>query len=85
MDRDAINQCNNLIEVIKQEIRKGIDKEFTEYKNKCLEELEYKIESNRNECVKRVLDGIDVLLSADNPMSLEPNIMIRIEKKVVLK
>lgn len=85
MNRDVVNQCNNLIDVIKQNIKQEIDKEYTEYKNKCLQELDYKIEANRNECVKKVLDGIDVLLSADNPMSLEPNIMIKIEKRVVLK
>lgn len=84
MNRDVVNQCNNLIDVIKKEIQKQVDEEYTEYKIQCLKDLDYKLESKRNDCVKRILDGIDILLSADNPMSLEPTILIKVEKKVIL-
>lgn len=85
MNREVVNQCNNLIDVIKAEIRKQIDSEYTEYKNKCLQDLDMQLEAKRNDCVKGILNGIDVLLSNDNPMSLEPTILIKVEKKVILK
>lgn len=84
MNREAVEQCNNLMNVIKQEVQKQVDKEYTEYKLECLKDLDYKLEMKRNECVKKILDGIDILLSADNPMSLEPTILIKVEKKVIL-
>lgn len=84
MDREAVEQCNNLVNVIKAEIQKQADAEYTEYKMQCLKDLDYKLEAKRNECVKKVLDGVDVLLSADNPMSLEPTIVIKVVKKVIL-
>ena len=84
MNRDTVNQCNNLIGAIKAEIQKQVEEDYTEYKIQCLKDLDYKLEAKRNECVRKVLDGIDVLISADNPMSLEPTILIKVEKKVIL-
>ena len=85
MTGEQANQCNNLIEAIKKEIAKQVDKEYTEYKLKCLKDLDIELECKRNECVKSILNGIDVLISNDNPMTLEPDIHIRIEKKVYIK
>ena len=76
---------NRIIDSIKQTIRENIDNEYTEYKNKCLEELEYKIEAKRNKTVSAILDGIDVKILSQQPYSLEPIIQIRMENKIIVK
>lgn len=83
MDKYSCDDVNNLIDVIKTHLKQTIDNQYTEYKNKCLQDLEYTLEAKRNESVKGILDGIDVVL-ANNEYSMEPNIFIKIEKKVIL-
>lgn len=52
---------SKLIFVMRQEIRKELDEEYTEYKKKKLEELDIELENKRNEVVKKILDGIVIL------------------------
>lgn len=52
---------SKLIFVMRQEIRKELDEEYTEYKKKKLEELDIELENKRNEVVKKILDGIEIL------------------------
>lgn len=80
-----ISYANNLVNVIKQHIQQSIDEEYTNYKMKCLEELDNELELKRNSVVKDVLNGIDVAMQTNEPYSLEPVIMIKIEKKVYIK
>lgn len=76
---------NNIIKSIKDTIQDTINSEYTEYKNKCLEDLDYKLEAKRNDVVKSVLDGIDVSVISQQPYSLEPVINIKIQHKIYIK
>lgn len=76
---------NSIIKNIKDTIKQRVDSEYTEYKNECLKELDYKLELKRNEVVKSILDGIDVSIMSQQPYSLEPLINIRIENKLYIK
>lgn len=82
MNDDLIN---SIIKNIKDTIQQRVDSEYTEYKNKCLKELDYELELKRNEVVKSILDGIDVNIMSQQPYSLEPLINIRIENKLYIK
>ncbi len=72
---------NNLLDNVKNSIEKQIDKEFTEYKIMCLENLEYILEGKRNDVIKQILSGIDVNMTVDGEHPLEPIIQIRILNK----
>ena len=72
---------NNLLDDVKNSIEKQIDKEFTEYKIMCLENLEYILEGKRNDVIKQILSGIDVNMTVDGEHPLEPIIQIRILNK----
>ena len=52
------NITNAIINSIKETIRKDLDAEYTEYKNKCLEDLNYKLEAKRNDVVRSALTTI---------------------------
>lgn len=82
MDRKDYDRVNDIMSCIKAKIEEQVNNDYTEYKNKCLQDLSDTLEYKRNECVKSVLDGIDVLISADNPHSLEPTIMIKVQKVI---
>ena len=75
---------NSIIKSIKDTIQDKINCEYTEYKNKCLEDLDYKLEAKRNDVVKSVLDGIDVSIMSQQPYSLEPIINIKIQNKIYI-
>lgn len=79
------NITNAIINNIKETIRKDLEIEYTEYKNKCLEDLDFKFEVKRNSVIKSALDGIDISIMENQPYSLEPIIQIKIEKKIILK
>ncbi len=79
------NITNAIINNIKETIRKDLELEYTEYKNKCLEDLDFKFEAKRNSVIKSALDGIDISIMENQPYSLEPIIQIKIEKKIILK
>lgn len=83
MNRVSDNELSNIVDVIKSQIEKQANKNYTEYKTKCLQELDSTLEAKRNETIKNVLDGIDILMSNDKNY-LEPNILIKIEKKIVI-
>ena len=72
---------NNLLDNVKNSIEKQIDKEFTEYKIMCLENLEYILEGKRNDVIKQILSGRDVNMTVDGEHPLEPIIQIRILNK----
>ena len=83
INNSEFNQA--IIYNIKEAIRKSIDEEYTEYKNKCLENLEYSIETKRNKTISAILDGIDIYINSNQPYSLEPIIQIKMENKVIIK
>ena len=83
MNNDELNRA--IITSIKETIKESIDKEYTEYKNKCLQELNSNLEAQRNKTVSAILDGIDIYINNNKPYSLEPIIKIKIEKRVILK
>ena len=83
MNNDELNRA--IITSIKETIKESIDKEYTEYKNKCLQELNSNLEAQRNKTVSAILDGIDIYINNNQPYSLEPIIQIKIEKRVIVK
>ena len=76
---------NNLINVIKEEIKSQIEEEFDEYKQNCLKNLEYEIEKKRNSVVSSILNGISLQFSNTDMYRNEPVINIQIKKNVYLK
>ena len=80
---DNMDILNKIVDSIKESVEKQIDKEFTEYKILCLENLEYLLENKRNEVVKQILDGIDFNLLVDGDNPFEPTIQIKIINKKV--
>lgn len=73
---------NNWIEIIKKEIEKQINEEYTDYKNKKLQDLNYELEKKRNSIVQDILNSITIL-NEDSPFGT--NIMIKVENRVILK
>ena len=80
------DMCEAMITSIKNTIKERIEKEFQDYKCKCLMELERLIELKRQDVVSSILNGIDVYMSNTEPYSLDPVINIKVitERKVVL-
>ena len=76
---------DTLINNIKAHLEKTINEEYTEYKNKCLEDLNNKLEYKRNDIVRDILNGIDISINSNEPYSFEPTILIKVEKKVFIK
>ena len=70
-----------LIQIIYKQIQKDLDNKYTEYKNKCLQDLNLELESKRNEIIKSALDGIDIEMQ-ENPYQLSPILHIVVEKKL---
>lgn len=68
--------------VIKKEIEKQINEEYTDYKNKKIQDLDYELERKRNEIVKDALNSITIL-SENTPCGL--NIMIKVENRIIQK
>lgn len=75
----------DLIDALKSEVRKKIDDEYTEYKIQCLKDLDYKLELKRNDVIREILNGVDFSVAENTPYSLEPTILIKVEKKVIIK
>ena len=73
---------NDIIESIKQSIAQNIDEEYTEYKAKCLKDLDYKLEVKRNAIIQQILNGIDVSMQSNETYSLEPTIVIKLVKNI---
>lgn len=72
---------NDFISCIKNSIRYNIDKEYTEYKQSCLADLDEKLEAKRNDVVRQILDGIDVVMTSAD-YSCEPVIQIKINRTI---
>ena len=77
-------KCNeelysDLVSNIKEKIIQQIDEEFTEYKLRCLDDLEYQIELNRNKVIKQIIDSIDITLQREGDYR-EPTYVIKIIK-----
>ena len=66
-----------LLHCIRSAIRDNIDKEYTKYKNKCLSELDKKLEIKRNETVCSILNSIDI---STDCFFQEPEIVIKMTK-----
>ena len=80
------DMCEAMVTSIKNTIKERIEKEFQDYKCKCLMGLERLIELKRQDVVSSILNGIDVYMSNTEPYSLDPVINIKVvtERKVVL-
>lgn len=74
-----------LTETIKRTIEENVNKEYTEYKNKCLEELDYKIECKRNEIISSILDNIAINIQERQDFDINPAINIRVETRPIIK
>lgn len=73
---------NTLIKSLKNTIEQEINKEYTDYKNKKLQDLDYELEKKRNEIVKDILNSINILAS-NEPTGI--NVMIKVENRVIMK
>lgn len=70
--------------IIRQEILNGMNKEFDEYKQKCLEELDRKFEYKRNKILSDALNRLSIEVSR-NEFGMEPIINVRIETKPIIR
>lgn len=73
---------DNWTEIIKKEVEKQINEEYSDYKNKKLQDLDYELEKKRNGIVQDILNSITIL-NEDSPFGI--NIMIKVENRVILK
>lgn len=67
---------------LKKEIERQINKEYTDYKNKKIQDLDYELERKRNEIVKDILNSV-TMLSENTPYGL--NIIIKVENRIIQK
>lgn len=74
----------NFEEIIKKELMKALDKEFTEYKNEKLKDLNIEIEKQRNKLIQSVLDSVSITMERESG-NYHPTINIQIEKRIVMK
>lgn len=77
-----MEDIENIKNVIKKEIEKQIDEEYTDYKNKKLQDLGYELERKRNETVQDILNSITIL-NENTPYGI--NIMIKVENRIIQK
>lgn len=68
-------------EILQKQIEKQINEEYTDYKNRKLQDLDYELERKRNEVVKDILNSITIL-NEYTPNGL--NVMIRVENRVIV-
>lgn len=69
-------------EVMRKEIEKQVNEEYTDYKNKKLQDLDYELERKRNGIVQDILNSITIL-NEDTLCGL--NIMIKVENRIIQK
>ena len=67
-------------EIIKQQIEKQINDEYTDYKNKKLTDLNTELEMKRNGIVKDILNSITIL-NENTPYGI--NLMIKVENRII--
>ena len=67
---------------LRKEIEKQINEEYTDYKMKKLEDLDYELERKRNEIVKDILNSIQIL-NENTPWGV--NYMIKVENRIIVK
>lgn len=79
------NYVENVVQTIKKQLEQSINDDYTTYKNKCLEDLNTTLEYKRNSVVRDILNGIDISIISNEPYELEPTILIKVEKKIVIK
>lgn len=75
---------NNMVEILKKQIKVELEKEFDEYKKKKLTECNIELEKARNRIIEDTLNGISIVLDKEIG-SQNTVINIRIEKKVYLE
>lgn len=68
--------------ILRKEIEKQINEEYTDYKKKKLEDLDYELERKRNEIVKDILNSIQIL-NENTPFGI--NYMIKVENRIIVK
>lgn len=85
MENLNYNKINEILKCITTTIERQVNEEYTQYKNKCLEDLDITLEMKRNSVVKNILDGLDISINSNEPYDLNPTILIKIEKKIYLK
>ena len=73
---------NRWIEIIKKEVENQINQEYTEYKDKKIQDLDTELERKRNSIVKDILNSITIL-SQQEPCGV--NIMIKVENRIIQK
>lgn len=73
---------NIWIEIIKKELEKQINIEYTDYKAKKLEDLNIELERKRNNIVQDILNSITIM-NENMPYGL--NIMIKVENRIIQK
>jgi len=72
---------SDLVDTIQGKLEEHINDEYTALKIQYLDNLDYILEAKRNEAVKKVLDGIDILFKQGD-LDLEPTIQIKVIKKI---
>lgn len=65
---------------IKSEIEKQINEEYTNYKEKKLQDLDIELEKKRNNIVQDILNSITIL---SNREPFDMNIMIKVENRII--
>lgn len=70
------------IQIIKKQIEEQINNEYTDYKNKKLDDLNMELEQKRNEIVKDILNSITIM-NENSPFGM--NIQIKVENRVIVK
>ncbi len=68
--------------VLKKEIEKQINEEYTNYKNKKIQDLDYELEKKRNAIVQDILNSVSIM--NENTL-IGINMMIKVENRIILK
>lgn len=76
------NMENRIKAVLYEEIEKELNEEYTDYKRKKLEELDFELERKRNEIVTNILNSIQILTS-NEPIGV--NVMIKVKNRIIMK
>lgn len=73
-------ETEKFMAMLKKQLESQINEEYTEYKNKKLQDLNIDLEMKRNEIVKDILNSVNIL-GQETPMGLQ--IMIKVENRII--
>lgn len=68
--------------IIRKQLEKELDKDFIEYKEQKLNELNVALECKRNKIIQNILDSITITVEREFG-SMTPNINIRITNQII--